>query len=190
MDFDFIPSNNDLGSDSDVSSPSGDRNKIYDLGICIEVESTKILAPISLVIDTLLPFENEDKVLNHDMLIHGDTLSIWVFVIPFDPLDKAQVWGNRVKLSDLKQALRLFWIFEASRARGFLRSQGNSYSLSRKTANRTKFEQDLKRARKTKAKGAKGLKTELKRTFPDRLDNVCAFNKSQDEAKSTLGIRA
>ncbi|GJT31567.1 hypothetical protein Tco_0921986 [Tanacetum coccineum] len=35
MDFDFIPSN-DLGSDHDVSSPSGDRNKIYDPGICIE----------------------------------------------------------------------------------------------------------------------------------------------------------
>ncbi|GKE18658.1 hypothetical protein Tco_1426235 [Tanacetum coccineum] len=29
LDFDFIPSN-DLGSDLDVSSPSGDRNKIYD----------------------------------------------------------------------------------------------------------------------------------------------------------------
>ncbi|GKA30275.1 hypothetical protein Tco_0716580 [Tanacetum coccineum] len=37
MDFDFIPSHNDLGSDLDVSSPSGDRNKIYDPGICIEV---------------------------------------------------------------------------------------------------------------------------------------------------------
>ncbi|GKA74689.1 hypothetical protein Tco_0780991 [Tanacetum coccineum] len=35
MDFDFIPSHNDLGSDLDVSSPFGDRNKIYDPGICI-----------------------------------------------------------------------------------------------------------------------------------------------------------
>ncbi|GJY69438.1 hypothetical protein Tco_0472420 [Tanacetum coccineum] len=33
MDFDFIPSHNDLGSDLDVSSPSGDRNKIYNSGI-------------------------------------------------------------------------------------------------------------------------------------------------------------
>ncbi|GJR22679.1 hypothetical protein Tco_0971206 [Tanacetum coccineum] len=40
MDFDFIPSHNDLGSDLDVSSPSGDKNKIYDPRICIEVEST------------------------------------------------------------------------------------------------------------------------------------------------------
>ncbi|GKD68158.1 hypothetical protein Tco_1322248, partial [Tanacetum coccineum] len=68
-DFDFIPYN-DLGSDLDDFSPSGDRNKIYDLGICIEVESTRILATLSPVIDTLLPFssENDDKVFNHSVL--------------------------------------------------------------------------------------------------------------------------
>ncbi|GJY61141.1 hypothetical protein Tco_0461798 [Tanacetum coccineum] len=49
MDFDFIPSHNDLGSDLDVSSPSGDRNKIYDPGICIEVESTRFLATFPLI---------------------------------------------------------------------------------------------------------------------------------------------
>ncbi|GKF52428.1 hypothetical protein Tco_0159338, partial [Tanacetum coccineum] len=70
MDFDFIPSHNDLGSDLDVSSPSGDRNQIYDQGICIEVESTRFLATLSPLIDTLLPFssKNEDKVLNHGVL--------------------------------------------------------------------------------------------------------------------------
>ncbi|GJW25427.1 hypothetical protein Tco_0039238 [Tanacetum coccineum] len=70
MDFDFIPSHNDLGSDLDVSSPSGDRNKIYDPGICIEVESTRFLATHSPVIDTLLPFssKNEDKAFNHGIL--------------------------------------------------------------------------------------------------------------------------
>ncbi|GKA54427.1 hypothetical protein Tco_0753376, partial [Tanacetum coccineum] len=47
MDFDFIPSHNDLGSDLDVSSPFGDRNKIYNPGICIEVESTRSLATLS-----------------------------------------------------------------------------------------------------------------------------------------------
>ncbi|GKB05222.1 ribonuclease H-like domain-containing protein [Tanacetum coccineum] len=47
-----------------VSSPSGDRNKIYDPGICIEVKSKRFLAPLSPVIDNLLPFssENEDKI--------------------------------------------------------------------------------------------------------------------------------
>ncbi|GJY06687.1 hypothetical protein Tco_0373741 [Tanacetum coccineum] len=70
MDFDFIPSHNDLGSDLDVSSPSEDRNKIYDQGICIEVESTRFLATLSPVIDTLLLFssENEVKVFNHGVL--------------------------------------------------------------------------------------------------------------------------
>ncbi|GKB17070.1 hypothetical protein Tco_0850993 [Tanacetum coccineum] len=70
MDFDFIPSHNDLGSDLDVSSPSGDRNKIYDPWICIEVESTRFLATHSPVIDTLLPFssKNKDKVFNHGVL--------------------------------------------------------------------------------------------------------------------------
>ncbi|GJW85811.1 hypothetical protein Tco_0158956 [Tanacetum coccineum] len=70
MDFDFIPSNNDLGSNLDVSSPSRDRNKIYDSGICIEVESIRFLATHSPVIDTLLPFlsENEDKAFNHGVL--------------------------------------------------------------------------------------------------------------------------
>ncbi|GJZ78439.1 hypothetical protein Tco_0643276 [Tanacetum coccineum] len=69
LDFNFIPSN-DLGSDLDGSSPSGDRNKIYDPGICIEVKSTGILAPLSPVIDTLIPFssENDDKVFNHGVL--------------------------------------------------------------------------------------------------------------------------
>ncbi|GJZ53966.1 hypothetical protein Tco_0608851 [Tanacetum coccineum] len=70
LDFNFIPSLNDLGSDLDVSSPSGDSNKIYDPGICIEVESTRFLSTLSPVIDTLLTFssENEDKVFNHGVL--------------------------------------------------------------------------------------------------------------------------
>ncbi|GJX30499.1 hypothetical protein Tco_0238578 [Tanacetum coccineum] len=70
MDFDFIPSINDLGSDLNDSSPSRDRNKIYDPGICIEVKSTRFLATLSPVIDTLIPFsfENDDKVFNHGVL--------------------------------------------------------------------------------------------------------------------------
>ncbi|GJV92028.1 putative reverse transcriptase domain-containing protein [Tanacetum coccineum] len=74
LDFNFIPSHIDLESDPDVSSPSGDRNKIYDPGICIEVESTRFLAPLSPVIDTLLPFssENKDKVFNHGVLAYKE----------------------------------------------------------------------------------------------------------------------
>ncbi|GJU24040.1 hypothetical protein Tco_1162661 [Tanacetum coccineum] len=73
LDFDFIPSN-DLGSGLDDSSPSGDRNKIYDPGICIEVKSTRFLSILSPVIDTLLPFssENEVKVFNHGVLAYKE----------------------------------------------------------------------------------------------------------------------
>ncbi|GKF73700.1 hypothetical protein Tco_0220032 [Tanacetum coccineum] len=65
-----MPSHNNLGSDLDVSSPSGDRNKIYDPGICIEVESTRFITTHSPVIDTLLSFlsKNKDKVFNHGVL--------------------------------------------------------------------------------------------------------------------------
>ncbi|GKE30855.1 hypothetical protein Tco_1446239, partial [Tanacetum coccineum] len=85
MDFDFIPSHNDLGYDLDVSSPSGDKNKIYDLRICIEVESMRFLATLSPVIDTLLPFssKNKDKVYNHGVLASKEkspsSLSHWGF---------------------------------------------------------------------------------------------------------------
>ncbi|GKC30556.1 hypothetical protein Tco_1037850 [Tanacetum coccineum] len=74
VDFDFIPSHNDLRSDLDNSSPFGDRNKIYDPGICIEVKSTRFLAPLSPVIEILLPFssENEDKVFNHGVLVYKE----------------------------------------------------------------------------------------------------------------------
>ncbi|GKG36616.1 hypothetical protein Tco_0444294, partial [Tanacetum coccineum] len=70
MDFDFISSHNDLGFGLDVSFLSGDRNKIYDPGICIEFESMRFLATHSPVIDTLLPFssENEDNAFNHAIL--------------------------------------------------------------------------------------------------------------------------
>nr|GEV27867.1 hypothetical protein [Tanacetum cinerariifolium] len=47
LDSDFIHSSDFLGSNLHVSSPSGDRNKIYDPGICIKVESTRFLATLS-----------------------------------------------------------------------------------------------------------------------------------------------
>nr|GEU34974.1 hypothetical protein [Tanacetum cinerariifolium] len=70
IDFNFIASHNDLGYDLDVSSLFEDRNKIYNLGICIEVKSMRFLASLSPVIDTLRPFltKNKDKVLNHVVL--------------------------------------------------------------------------------------------------------------------------
>ncbi|GJW57483.1 hypothetical protein Tco_0104214 [Tanacetum coccineum] len=111
MDFDFIPSHNDLGSDLDVSSPSGDRNKIYDPGICIEVESTRFLATLSPVIDTLLPFssENEDKVFNHGVLASKEK----------SPPSSSHRGFKASKLFHHKSPMNA-QIFEASRARGFV----------------------------------------------------------------------
>ncbi|GJS52074.1 hypothetical protein Tco_0625436 [Tanacetum coccineum] len=125
-----------LEDDDNSTSCPEDRNKIYDPGICIEVESTRFLFPLSLLIDTLLPFssENDDKVFNHGvlaykeksppssshrdlkalqlspeslMLIHGDnTPNLGVRHLYFYPTGQDLVWGGRVKLSDLKQTLR------------------------------------------------------------------------------------
>ncbi|GJT96972.1 hypothetical protein Tco_1092490 [Tanacetum coccineum] len=77
LDSDFTLSSDSLGSDLVVSFPSRTRNKIFDPGIFIEVQSKRFLSPnefsisfirdpLSPVIDTLLPFssENEDKVFN------------------------------------------------------------------------------------------------------------------------------
>ncbi|GJW11103.1 hypothetical protein Tco_1576930 [Tanacetum coccineum] len=110
MDFDFIPSHNDLGSVLDVSSPSGDRNKIYDLGICIEFESTRFLATLSLVIDTLLPFssENEDKVFNHGVLASNEK----------SPPSSSHRGFKASKLVHHKSPM-IAPDYEASRARGF-----------------------------------------------------------------------
>nr|GEW20545.1 hypothetical protein [Tanacetum cinerariifolium]GEW29062.1 hypothetical protein [Tanacetum cinerariifolium] len=81
LDLGFIPSNDSLGSDLEVSFPSGTRNKIFDLGIFFKVQSKRFLLrdtfSISFirnllcpVIETLLPFssENEDKVFNPGIL--------------------------------------------------------------------------------------------------------------------------
>ncbi|GJT73984.1 hypothetical protein Tco_1033270 [Tanacetum coccineum] len=77
-----------LGSDLAVSFPSGTRNKIFDPGIFIEVQSEKFLSrdefsisfirdPLSPVIDTLLPFlsENEDNVFNPGILASNEEKS-------------------------------------------------------------------------------------------------------------------
>ncbi|GKB34333.1 hypothetical protein Tco_0879275, partial [Tanacetum coccineum] len=81
LDSDFTLSSDSLGSDLVVSFPSGTRNKIFDPGIFIGVQSMIFLSPDEFsfsfirdpplpVIDTLLPFssENENKVVNTGIL--------------------------------------------------------------------------------------------------------------------------
>ncbi|GKF29482.1 hypothetical protein Tco_0095824 [Tanacetum coccineum] len=88
LDSDFTLSSDSLRSDLVVSFPSGTRNKIFDLGIFIEVQSKKFLSPnefsisfirdpLSPLFDTLLPFssENEDNVFNPGILASNEEKS-------------------------------------------------------------------------------------------------------------------
>ncbi|GKF18701.1 hypothetical protein Tco_0063619, partial [Tanacetum coccineum] len=81
LDSDFTLSSDSLGSNLVVSFPSGTRNKIFDPGIFIEVQSKRFLSsnefsvsfirdPLSPVFKTLLPFsfENDDNVFNPGIL--------------------------------------------------------------------------------------------------------------------------
>ncbi|GKA79370.1 hypothetical protein Tco_0785966, partial [Tanacetum coccineum] len=88
LDSDFTLSSDSPGSDLVVSFPSGTRNKIFDPGIFIEVQSKRFLSPnefsisfirdpLSPVFDTLLPFssENEDNVFNPGILASNEEKS-------------------------------------------------------------------------------------------------------------------
>ncbi|GJS23560.1 hypothetical protein Tco_0452192 [Tanacetum coccineum] len=88
LDSDFTLSSDSPGSDLVASFPSRTRNKTFDLGIFIEVQSKKFLSrdefsiliicdPLSPVIDTLLPFlsKNEDKVVNSGILVADEEKS-------------------------------------------------------------------------------------------------------------------
>ncbi|GJS40512.1 hypothetical protein Tco_0565555 [Tanacetum coccineum] len=86
LDSDFAPFDDSLRSDLVVSFPSGTRNKIFDPGIFIEVQSKIFLSlnefsiirdPLSPVFDTLLPFssENEEKVFNPGSLSSNEEKS-------------------------------------------------------------------------------------------------------------------
>ncbi|GJZ26257.1 hypothetical protein Tco_0570510 [Tanacetum coccineum] len=88
LDSNFTPSDDSLGSDLVVSFPSRTRNKIFDPGIFIEVQSKRFLSPnefsisfirdpLSPVFDTLLPFssENEDNVFNPGILASNEEKS-------------------------------------------------------------------------------------------------------------------
>ncbi|GJY27653.1 hypothetical protein Tco_0403420 [Tanacetum coccineum] len=85
-DSDFTLFSDSLGSDLAVSFPSRTRNKIFDPGIFIEVQSKRFLSPnefsimcdpLSPVFNTLLLFssKNEDKVFNPGILASNEETS-------------------------------------------------------------------------------------------------------------------
>ncbi|GJY24633.1 hypothetical protein Tco_0398291 [Tanacetum coccineum] len=118
LDSDFIPSDDSLGFDLEVSFSSGTRNKIFDPRIFFESSELKTLLPFSS--------ENEDQVFNHGilssnllshlgkitsdfsespMLICGEDIPILdVPYLHFYPLDQLKIAPN----------------YEDSRARGFV----------------------------------------------------------------------
>ncbi|GJS93265.1 hypothetical protein Tco_0800233 [Tanacetum coccineum] len=88
LDLDFTLSYDFSGSDLVVSIHFGNRNKTFDLGISIKVQSKRFLSlnefsisfisdPLSPVLETLLPFssENEDKVFNPGILVSKEEKS-------------------------------------------------------------------------------------------------------------------
>ncbi|GJY17124.1 hypothetical protein Tco_0388615 [Tanacetum coccineum] len=130
LDSDITLSSDSLGSDLVVSFPSGTRNKIFDPGILIEVQSEKFLSqdefsisfirdPLSLVIDTLLLFlsKNEDKVVNSGILAADEEKSPHPSshrgLRAFNESPMMIYGGNIPILDDCLD-------FEASRARGFV----------------------------------------------------------------------
>ncbi|GKF28797.1 hypothetical protein Tco_0095139 [Tanacetum coccineum] len=135
MDSDFTLSSDSLGSDPVVSFPFGTRNKIFDPGIFIGVQSKRFISPdkfsISFisdppfpVIDTLLPFssENKDKVVNPSIFAAGEEKSPRLLshqgfkafqLISESPM---MISGGDIPILDVSIAR----IFKASRAHGFL----------------------------------------------------------------------
>ncbi|GJU48715.1 putative ribonuclease H-like domain-containing protein [Tanacetum coccineum] len=103
------------------TSPLIDRNKIYDPGICIEVESMRFLATLSPVIDTLLPFssENEDKVFSHGVLASKEKSPP---SSSYRGFKASKIFHHKSPMlihEDNTPNLGDFLDYEASRARGF-----------------------------------------------------------------------
>ncbi|GKE37103.1 hypothetical protein Tco_1460508 [Tanacetum coccineum] len=133
LDSNFTLSSDSPGSDLVVSFPSGTRNKIFDPGIFIEVQSEKFLSrdeifisfirdPLSPVIDTLLPFlsKNEVKVVNSGILAADEEKSPHPLshrgFKAFQLISESSmiIFGGDITILDDCPD------FEASRARGFV----------------------------------------------------------------------
>ncbi|GJU59159.1 hypothetical protein Tco_1236925 [Tanacetum coccineum] len=150
LDSDFAPSDDSLKPDLVVSFPSGTRNKIFDPGIFIEVQSKRFLSPhefsisfirdpLSTVFDTLLPFssENEEKVFNPGSLSSNEEKSPHLLshrgfnpskiISDFSESPMMISRGDipildvfRFSISILLDQLKIAPDYEASRAHGFV----------------------------------------------------------------------
>ncbi|GJT47827.1 hypothetical protein Tco_0973984 [Tanacetum coccineum] len=124
QDLDFTFSTDFSGSDLVVSFPFRNRNKTFDPGISIEVQSKRFLSlnkfsisfisdPLSPVLETLLPFsfEIEDKVFNPGILVskeekYSHLLSHWgfkAFKIIHNSLNESSmmIYGEDISILDV-----------------------------------------------------------------------------------------
>ncbi|GKF03352.1 hypothetical protein Tco_0030275, partial [Tanacetum coccineum] len=124
------------GSDLAVSFPSGTRNKIFDPGIFVEVQSKRFLSPnefsisfmrdpLSPVFNTLLLFssENEDKVFNPGILASNVETSPHILSHRGPKAFKViKIFESPMKIFPCSygEDIRDCPDFEASRARGFV----------------------------------------------------------------------
>ncbi|GJY88194.1 hypothetical protein Tco_0502822 [Tanacetum coccineum] len=129
MNSDFIPSDDSLRSELEVSIPSGTRNKIFDPGIFFEVQSKRFLSrdtfsisfirnPLCPVIETLLPLSSENKdqifnpgILSSNLLSHLGKITSDFSESPMEIFPCS--YGENIRVLDVPY-------FEASRARGFV----------------------------------------------------------------------
>ncbi|GJY53889.1 hypothetical protein Tco_0445553 [Tanacetum coccineum] len=115
LDSDFTLSSDSLGSDLVFSFPSGTRNKIFDPGIFIEVQSKRFLSlnefsisfirdTLSLVFDTLLPFHPKMRT-KFSILIISDFSE-----------SSMMIYGEEIPILDVL----IVPDYETSRVRGFV----------------------------------------------------------------------
>ncbi|GJY82766.1 hypothetical protein Tco_0496142 [Tanacetum coccineum] len=149
QDLDFTLSTDFSGSNLVVSFPSRNRNKTFDPGISIEVQSKRFLSlnkfsisfssdPLSPVLETLLPFsfEFEDKVFKHGILVSKEEKSphllshrgFKAFKIIHNFLNESpmMIYGGDMPILDVPIAPD----YEDSRARGFVQCSLDLHSFA------------------------------------------------------------
>nr|GEV65093.1 reverse transcriptase domain-containing protein [Tanacetum cinerariifolium] len=142
QDLDFFSFDDFLGSGLEVSFPSRTRNKIFDPGIFIEVQSERLLSreefsisfirdPLYPVFDSLLSFsfENEDKVFKPGIISFLLVSNRDKTTSDFSE-NPIMMYGRDIPLLDVPIAPDL----EASRARGFVHHSLEFQSLANRNS--------------------------------------------------------
>ncbi|GKD80007.1 hypothetical protein Tco_1342628 [Tanacetum coccineum] len=133
LNSDFIPFDDSLGSDLEVSFPSGTRNKIFDPGIFFEVQSKSFLSHLSVILSVQpISFDFSESPMMIFRGIWGTCcLSVCMlssFSIVIVPFDQLKLWEGIVRSGSglFRETIRITRFhgiapdYEASRAHGFV----------------------------------------------------------------------